>query len=226
VLVVGTPLASSPTSAGAEPSALECDGVGACAEESGAVLVYERDRSGVYRGPTVLKPPAPVAGLQFGHATALDGELLAVGAPRAGSTAPEAGAVFLFRRESERTGFAAAGVLKASVARPYDYFGDALVVAGDVVLVGVPGQDSAFGATLDDASALDSGGVLAFLREGTAFRELGLHKLPPELAPPFPFPEALQRAGSALATASNTSPGELDGGTVAENAGRAYFLSW
>lgn len=223
VLVVGAPLASTPLAPGADPSALECDAVEPCAYESGAVLVYERDDSGVYRGPVALKPPVPVSGQAFGHATALDGDVLAVGAPRDGEP-PESGAVYVFRR----TGFGwhHAQTLVPKGARAYDYFGDSLVVTGDVVLAGAPGQDSAFGASADDASAPDSGGVLTFLADGGSFRELGLHKLPQEVAPPFPFPDAFQRAGSALAAASNTAPGGRAREPPIANAGRAFFLSW
>jgi hypothetical protein len=224
VLVVGVPLASTPTSPGVDPRALACREGEACAVESGAVLVYERDAAGRYQGPTVLVPPTPAPDLRFGHAAALDGDLLAVGVPRESSRAAESGAVFLFRRAPG--GWASAGVLAPSVARPYDYFGDELVVSGDALLVGAPGQDSAFGATPGDESARDSGGLFAFVRDGESFRELGLHKLPPELAPPFPFPKALQRAGSALGAAANTAPAELAGGGVLENAGRAFVMTW
>lgn len=227
VLVVGAPLASMPAVPGAAPNALECDATEPCAYESGAVLVYERDEAGVYRGPAVLRAPAPASGQGFGHATALDGALLAVGAPRdggPGASLPESGAVYVFRRAGGK--WHHAQTLSPAVARAYDYFGDSLVVTGDVVLAGAPGQDRAFGASAEDASAPDSGGVFAFVSEGGTFRELGLHQLPGELAPPFPFPDAFQRAGSALAAASNTAPGERAGEPPVANAGRAYFLSW
>jgi hypothetical protein len=224
VLVVGTPLASTPTSPDVDPRTLVCREGEACAVESGAVLVYERDAAGLYQSPTVLVPPTPTPDLRFGHAAALDGELLAVGVPRESSTAAESGAVFLFRRDPG--GWVPAGMLTPSVARPYDYFGDELVVSGDTVLVGAPGQDSAVGAAPGDQGALDSGGMFAFVREGESFREVGLHKLPPDLAPPFPFPKALQHAGSALAAASNTASAELAGGGVLENAGRAFVMTW
>lgn len=68
--------------------------------------------------------------------------------------------------------------------------------------------------------------MFVFVREGQAFRELGLYKLPPDLAPPFPFPKALQRAATSLAAASNTARAALAGGGVVENAGRAFVLGW
>jgi len=220
VLVVGAPLESGVGGASAEG----CADVLECARESGAVFVYERDGGGTWSETARLKPPALAPGLHFGHAAAVDGEWIAVGAPDESSRASQAGAVFLFRRDA--MGHGPIGTITPSVVRPYDYFGDEVVLSGDTLLVAVPGQDSAAGAPLSDTSSEDSGGLFCFIQEDGVFRELGLHKLQRELAAPFPFPDALQLAGRALVAASNTAPAIGPEGEVLENAGRVYYLGW
>jgi len=226
VLVVGAPLESSgePGVAGSSTEGCGELTVDDCAWESGAAFVYERDAEGTWSETARLKPPALAPALHFGHAAAVDGEWIAVGAPDESSRAPQAGAVFLFRRDT--LGIRPSVTVTPSVSREYDYFGDEVVLTGDTLLVAVPGQDSAPGAAPSDASAENSGGVFCFIQEGDVFRELGLHKPPSELAAPFPFPDALQLAGHALAAASNTAPATSPEGELIENAGRVYYLDW
>jgi hypothetical protein len=234
VLVVGAPLDSS---------AVDPDDCADCAREAGSLFVYERDADGAWQDAIRIEPPALAATLQFGHAASLDGDLLAIGAPREGGVgsgftiegsaatcgtpvdgecAPESGAVYLFQRSGASWAFA--GMLKPEALREYDYFGDELLLSGDVLLVGAPGQGSAFATPASDASEEDSGGIFAFVREGESYRELGLFKLEPSLAAPFPFPDALQLAGRDLVLASNLAEEIGPGGAGLENAGRVYSL--
>src|SRR5690606_32038836 len=135
---------------------------------------------------------------------------------------PESGAVYLFQRTEQ--GWQPRGSLKPSLTRAYDYFGDTLLLSGDTLLVGAPGQDSAPGANLQDTSAPESGGVFVFVRQAGVFQELGLHKLPVELAAPFPFPAELQLAGDRLVVAANQATVPGANGEVLTNAGLVYYL--
>lgn len=241
VLIVAAPGDSSPATGVDGSPEQDCSSDGAlCAFRSGAVFVYERS-SGDWEQTAYLKPPVAAAELEFGTTAVLQDDRIVVGCPHESgsgqgrSTAltasvcpevsedclPESGAVYVYARETGK--WRPKSMLKASVPSAHDYFGDTLLLSGDALLVGAPGQDSAAGATLDDQSSEDSGGVFAFVLDGDGFRELGLYKLVDE-AVSFPFPATLEQARSQLLVASNEAPfHEVSGGDLA-NAGRVYFL--
>jgi hypothetical protein len=78
---------------------------------------------------------------QFGHAVAISGSDLFVGAPNVGSTGPDySGAVYEFN--------AATGSLLHTFRNPttggYDWFGYSLTAVGDDLLIGAPADNSAF----------------------------------------------------------------------------------
>jgi hypothetical protein len=253
-LVVGAPLADtragdSGGDAGAAcvetevaPAAAEQATAG-CLHDAGAAFVYERDASGTWRQATRLWATNAARDMQFGRSAALRGDLIAVGAAREGSVgagfaatgaaydcdpgapvacAAESGAVYLFERAA--TGWQAAGTLKASHGRPHDYFGDAVLIAGDTLLVAAPGHDGAPGAGAADDSAPDSGGIFAFVRSAGTWSERGLHKLPRELAPPYPFPSAMLISGAALLVSSNIADHVTASGETLSHAGKVYYL--
>ncbi|ACY13890.1 cadherin-like beta sandwich domain-containing protein [Haliangium ochraceum] len=111
----------------------------------------------------------------FGHALALLGDTLAVGADTEDSAATgidgdqdsqeaaDSGAVYVFRRTDAE--WAQEAYIKASNTDAGDAFGAGLALASDVLVVGAPGEDSAAAGVdgdQDDDTAVDSGAVYVF----------------------------------------------------------------
>lgn len=110
-----------------------------------------------------LKADHPDVLDQYGTSVALAGGYLAIGAPLEASSAavgsdnatPGAGAVYLYRRIG--LSWVALGKLKAPTPKVGDFFGAALALDGDTLVVGTPG---------DDVAAQDAGAVHVFERVG------------------------------------------------------------
>jgi len=143
---------------------------------SGAAYVFTRT-GGVWSQQAYLK--ASNAGGLFGYGLGLAGDTLTVGAPleasnatgvdgnQADTSAPEAGAVYVFTR--------AAGVwtqqayLKASNTDAGDKFGQSLAIDGDTIVAGARYETSASGgvnADQTDNSAPNAGAAYVFTRTG------------------------------------------------------------
>jgi cysteine-rich repeat protein len=113
-------------------------------------VAYVIDRASGARRVTLQKA-TPVTGDFFGAALAAADDLVLVGAPFDGSAAPNAGAAYLFRRDTaalERT-------FTSPAASEGDLFGAALAIAATRVAIGAP---------LADAEAVDAGAVYVFER--------------------------------------------------------------
>ena len=76
----------------------------------------------------------------FGYAIALDDLWLAVGAPRDDTAAPQAGAVYLYKRATLTAPFVLAQTLLPPFIQDEAAFGSALALRGDTLLTGVPGM--------------------------------------------------------------------------------------
>ncbi len=151
--------------------------------EAGAVYAFVRHET-EWSQEAYLKPPNtalnPGFYEQFGQAVAISGDTVAVGAPNeAGSGAgvnPDSdemlsgsGAVYVFVRQG--TGWSQEAYLKASNPGEYDHFGSSVAVAGDIIVVGVGGDDGG-GTGLNPASnddAAESGAAYIFKRSGGAW---------------------------------------------------------
>ncbi len=145
------------------------------ASDAGAAYVFERGADGSWSQTAYLKASNTDADDDFGFAVALDGDLLAVGAPGEDSASganpgdnaqPDAGAVYLFRR-SDNGSWSQEAYLKAANPGLRDFFGSSLALVGDLLAVGAPGERSgATGINNDDLdeSAVDSGAVYLFER--------------------------------------------------------------
>ncbi|WP_428266111.1 cadherin-like beta sandwich domain-containing protein [Haliangium sp.] len=125
-----------------------------------------------------VKPTTPDSGDQLGAAVALDGELMAMGAPfessgnpddPADNSAIESGAVLVFRREGPS--WMPDAYLKASNLGDFDHFGSAVALDGDTLAVAAVGESSADPANPDDNGAESSGAVYVFRRDGTSWVE-------------------------------------------------------
>lgn len=110
----------------------------------------------IYRASTIVedlygKARIPNEGMQFGYAVEVSGERLVVAAPGDSTSArgidgneeelgaPLSGAVFTFTRGS--AGWQREAFIKASNAAEEDRFGTAVALAGDLLVVGAPGED-------------------------------------------------------------------------------------
>jgi len=149
--------------------------------DSGAVYVFTRSGS-IWAQVAYLKASNTGAGDQFGHALALDGDTLAVGAPNEGSAAwgvdgnqdsdgaLDSGAVYVFTRS--RSTWTQVAYLKASNSGAGDQFGHALALDGDTLAVGAPNEGSAatgVDGNQDNDDALGSGAVYVFTRAGNTW---------------------------------------------------------
>ena len=108
--------------------------------EKGAVYGFRRSGAG-WTQTTMLTSDAAKLGDGFGSTLATDGTLLAVGAP----AAVPGGAVYLFQRAG--SAWRQVARIVAPNGAEHDGFGEAIAIAGDLMVIGAPGRDSARGAT-------------------------------------------------------------------------------
>ena len=105
---------------------------------TGAVHIH-RQVGGAWSSEGKLVASMPSSSDDFARDVAVDGNLIAVGAPGSDAFGIDSGAVHVFRR--------IAGVwtqeawLRPFDLNPYDGFGEAVAVSGDTLAVGCPGHD-------------------------------------------------------------------------------------
>jgi hypothetical protein len=111
--------------------------------ERGSAFVFQRNLGGADNFgvlPQLLAPDG-LAGDAFGSAVAIQGNLIVVGAPLADGSADQ-GAAYLFSRNAG--GANNYGLVKKFVAADgadSDFFGKAVALDGDLVLIGAPGDN-------------------------------------------------------------------------------------
>jgi hypothetical protein len=150
---------------------------------SGAVYVFRRSGA-AWQQEAYLKASNTGAEDLFGDSVALAGDTLAVGAWREQSasrgvdgdqdddSADRSGAVYVFRRSG--TDWQQEAYLKASNTDAEDSFGYGVALAGDVLAVGAPGEDSTAAGVngeQDDNDAERSGAIHVFRRSGATWRQ-------------------------------------------------------
>ena len=147
--------------------------------DAGAAYVFERAANGAISQTAYVKASNTEANDDFGFAVALDADTLAVGAPGEDSATGadqnnnaqlDAGAVYVYRRDSNGN-WQQEAYLKAANPGLRDFFGSSLTLAGDLLAVGAPGQRSdSTGINQDDLneSAVDSGAVYLFERDANS----------------------------------------------------------
>ncbi|AFM12207.1 hypothetical protein [Turneriella parva] len=127
------------------------------AGNSGAAYVFQRDTSGIWVQDAYLKASNAEAGDWFGTAVAISGSTVVVGAieddsnqttitntdgtASADNSASNAGAVYIFKRETSGN-WVQDAYLKASNAEAGDYFGFSVAISGSTVVVGARDEDS------------------------------------------------------------------------------------
>jgi ketosteroid isomerase-like protein len=146
--------------------------------QAGAVYVFAADEDGRWTQAAYIKASNTDAGDRFGDSLALDGDLLAVGAPGedgassgidgdANDAQGGAGAVYVFERDADGA-WSQIAYVKASNPGFNDAFGSAVALSGNVLVVAAPSENSA-AVGLDgdeqDNGAADAGAVYLFERE-------------------------------------------------------------
>lgn len=110
--------------------------------QTGAVHVFRRGSDGRFRETGAVAAKDLTIGDGFGSRIAVDGNLMAVAAPRSGDTR---GAVYLFERSADGQ-WTERAKLTASDAAEHDDFGSAIALANGTLLVGIPGRTEGTGA--------------------------------------------------------------------------------
>ena len=151
--------------------------------ESGAVYVFVRN-AGNWTQQAYLKSSNTGQSDFFGYSVSLSGESLVVGAygessnatgvngNQADDSAGGSGAAYVFTRAG--AAWTQQAYLKASNTGPVDYFGSAVAISGDTVVVGAFGEDSAargVNGSQSDNSASASGAAYVFLRSGSTWAQ-------------------------------------------------------
>ncbi len=146
------------------------------ASNSGAAYVFVRS-GGSWSQQAYLKASNPGVDDLFGTSVAVSGDTVVVGAhdedssttgvnktPNEGAT--DSGAAYVFVRNGNS--WSQQAYLKASNPGVFDYFGSAVAVSGDTVVVGANSEDSSSPGVngTPNESAIDSGAVYVFVRSG------------------------------------------------------------
>lgn len=180
-------------------STVDIDGnriiVGADAEDSAATGVngIESDNSAINSGAAYvflrtgttwtqeayLKPSNTRAAAQFGASVAIEGDTVVVGSQGESSgmptmpsdtSTPASGAAYVFTRDL--SGWSETAYIKAASPNEGDFFGSAVAVSGDTVVVGANSDDGgAAGINGDESnnSLRAAGAVFVFVRSGTSW---------------------------------------------------------
>jgi hypothetical protein len=169
---------------------------------AGSAYVF-RYRGGAWRQEAKLRVAEAA---RFGHAVAVSGDRVLVGAPGDPVGGQPAGAVYVFRRRG--SSWQREGRLTAGDAAAYDLFGGAVAASGDTVLVGAPGDDERGSLT---------GAAYIFRNDGAGWRQGA--KLLAEDA------YALYELGKTVALDGDTAVVGAEGaGDVGKFAGAAYVF--
>ncbi|MEN8130027.1 MAG: choice-of-anchor D domain-containing protein [Pseudomonadota bacterium] len=108
--------------------------------EAGAAYVFTRDSAGVWSQQQKLTASDGAADDRFGWAVAVQGDTAVIGKESWDFFAPPPGAAYLFTRDSAG-GWSEQQKLTAYDGEAGDYFGEALALSGDTVVVGAYGDD-------------------------------------------------------------------------------------
>ena len=152
------------------------------APNAGAAYVFTR--SGVtWSQQAYLKASSPGANDSFATAVAVSGDTIVIGTPTEDSDAVgvnnnqtnnlalDSGAVYVFSRSGST--WSQQAYLKASNTGAYDYFGYAVAISGETVVVGAFNEDSSTtgGNSTPNETARDSGAAYVFTRSGVIWSQ-------------------------------------------------------
>jgi hypothetical protein len=114
--------------------------------DCGAVYVFERNAGGPDNWGQVAKLNASdaVAYDNFGRAVAIDGDVIVAGAQNVDAVGPACGAAYVFEKPAGGWGdMFETAKLTASDPAANDYFGAAVAISGDTIVIGMPNDDDA-----------------------------------------------------------------------------------
>ena len=125
-------------------------------KDSGSVYVFEKNSTGQYEQASKLVPSDGAAEDQFGHAVAVVGSMIVVGARSDDNKGMNSGSVYMFEKNSAGQ-YEQVDMLMASDGSASDRFGSALAATDGIVVVG---------SWTDDDGA-NSGSVYVFEKDST-----------------------------------------------------------
>jgi hypothetical protein len=108
--------------------------------EAGAAYIFVRDSYGVWSQQQKLTASDGQADDRFGYAVALDGDTAVIGKESWDFFDPPPGAAYVFTRDSAGV-WSEQQVLTAFDGEPGDYFGEAVAVNAETILIGAYGDD-------------------------------------------------------------------------------------
>ena len=212
------------------------------ANDAGAAYVFVR-QGAVWSQQAYLKASNADPRDQFGHAVAISGDSIAVGARCEGSAYPgvngnqsdnsafAAGAVYIFVRSG--TSWAQQAYIKASVPGADDQFGFHLSLSGNTLVVGAPQEKSnakgVDGNQLDN-SLTEAGAVYVFSRAGDLWTQQSYLKASNTTADDR-FGQAVSVSGDTIAVGADHEDSNATGlsgnqaDTSATDAGAAYIFT-
>lgn len=209
--------------------------------QAGAVYLFTRAGTAWTQRAYVKASNSQDSG-NFGTSVALSGDTLAVGAPyEAGggkgvgadqndTSAPDAGAVYVFRNSG--TAWSQEAYVKASNTRDHARFGTSVAIDGDTLAVGSPAESSGasgIGGNESDTSVSDAGAAYVFARAGTTWTQQAYVKASNTHAL-MAFGDTVALSGDVLAVGATnerskaTGIGGDEGDRSAEGAGAAYVF--
>lgn len=147
------------------------------ATNAGAAYVFVRSGN-AWSQQAYLKASNTEGGDQFGISVGISGDTVVVGAwgedgsatgGESNNSATNAGAAYIFTRSG--SAWSQQARLKASNAEANDFFGEAVAISGETVVVGAWGEDSSATGGESDNSASESGAAYAFTRNGSVWSQ-------------------------------------------------------
>jgi hypothetical protein len=131
-------------------------------DEAGAAYVFIRDSSGVWTQQQKLTASDGAEDDRFGWAVSVNGDTLVVGRESWDFFAPPPGAAYVFTRDSNGV-WSEQQILTAFDGEAGDYFGEALSVNLDTIVIGADG---------DDDMGSSSGSAYVFVRDSSGYWNL------------------------------------------------------
>ena len=144
---------------------------------AGAAYIFKRDSGAETWSQTAyLKPTYTDEQDYFGHSVAINGDYVIIGAKgeKSDSTTDQnnnnltnAGAAFIFKRDTNAETWSQTAYLKPTVIGP-DIFGSSVGIDGDLVVVGAAGEQSNSTTNQNDNSLTSAGAAYIFKRDSGA----------------------------------------------------------
>ncbi|MGB5713610.1 MAG: FG-GAP repeat protein, partial [Waterburya sp.] len=108
---------------------------------AGAAYIFERGDNGTWREGKKILASDPVAGDLFGHSIAINNNFVIVGARKKDTGGSDAGAAYIFERDSNGTWSEGKKIL-ASDPKAGDEFGHSVAISNNFAIVGSPKEDT------------------------------------------------------------------------------------